>query len=226
MMRVWMWPLHFQRLADRADAPVHHVAGRHDVHAGFGVGERLAGEDLHRFVIDDVAGVVQHAVLAVAGVGVQRHVGHHAQVGKLFFQRPHHARDQAVGVERLLAVGVFEGGVDGREQRHHRNAELHAVFGHRQQQVQAQALHAGHGGHGLALVLALVHEHGVDQVVRRDRVLAHQVAGESVTAQAAWAALRGRGWGWRGAWRKIVQPPASLRPAPRDGGAAAWRTVA
>jgi hypothetical protein len=209
--------LHLKRLADRADAPVHHVAGRHDVHARFGVGEGLAGEHLHRFVIDDVAGVVEHAVLAVAGVGVERHVGHHAQVRKLFFQRPHHARDQAVGVERLLAVGCFEGGVDGREQRQHRNAELHAVFGHRQQQIQAQAVHAGHGRHGLALVLALVHEHGIDQVVGRDGVLAHQVAGKAVTAQAAWAALR-KGGGAGEVHGGIMKPPASLRPAPRDGG--------
>jgi hypothetical protein len=64
-----------------------------------------------------------------------------------------------------------------------------AVFGHRQQQVQAQALHAGHRRHGLAAVAALQHEHRVDQVVDADRVLAHQVAGEFVAAQAARAAL-------------------------------------
>ena len=80
---------------------------------------------------------------------------------------------------------VLQFGVDDRKQRHHRNAELHALLGHRQQQVERQALHAGHRGHVLALVLAVQHEHGVDQVVGRQRVFAHQAAGEVVAAQAA-----------------------------------------
>lgn len=129
------------------------------------------------------------AILAVAGVGVQRHIGHHAQVGEFFLQGPHHARNQAIGVARFLAVGRLERGVNGREQRHHRNAQLHAICRHRQQQVQAQALHAGHGAHGFAALHSLMHKHGVDQVVDRHRMLTHQAAREGVTAQAAGAVL-------------------------------------
>jgi hypothetical protein len=184
----------FQRLADGADAPVHHVAGRDDVHAGFGLGERLLDQHLDGFVVQDVAGLVEQAVLAVAGEGVQRHVGHHAQAGKFFFSARTTRGHQAVGVGGLAADRVFQRGrlITGK-QRHHRDAQLDAVFGHRQQQVQAQALHAGHRGHGLAAVAAVQHEHRVDQVVGADRVLAHQVAGEIVAAQAARGGLGGRG---------------------------------
>jgi hypothetical protein len=178
-----------QRRPDGADPAVHHVAGGDDVHTGFGLGERLIHQHPDGFVVQDVAGVVQQAVLAVAGEGVERHVGHHAQTGKLFLQRPHHGGHQAVGVGRFAADRVFQRGADHREQRHHRDAQLHAVLGHRQQQVQAQAFHAGHGGHGLAAALAFEHEHRVDQVVDADRVLAHQVAGEFVAAQAARTAV-------------------------------------
>ena len=40
-MRVLMWPAIFERLADRADAAVHHVARRDHVGAGFGMRQRL-----------------------------------------------------------------------------------------------------------------------------------------------------------------------------------------
>ena len=81
-MRVWMKPLAFQRAADRADAPVHHVAGRDDVHARLGLRQRLPHQHLDGLVVQDVAGLVEQAVLAVAGERVQRDVGHHAQLGE------------------------------------------------------------------------------------------------------------------------------------------------
>ncbi|MPM47174.1 hypothetical protein SDC9_93882 [bioreactor metagenome] len=69
--------------------------------------ERLADEYFDGVVVDDVAGIVQHAVLAVAGVWVQRHVGEHAQVREFLLQLAHHARNQPVGVQRFFAVGCL-----------------------------------------------------------------------------------------------------------------------
>jgi len=123
----------------------------------------------------------------------------------------------------FLAVRRLERRVNRREQRQHRDAQLHAVFGHGQQQVQAQAVHAGHGGHGLAAVGALVHEHGVDQVIGGDHVLAHQAAGEGIAAQAAGAVL-GEGGRALEVHHRIMKPSlwrcASVR-APVAGGRAA-----
>ena len=87
----------FQCLPDRPDAAVHHVAGGHNVHARLRLCECLLHQHLHGGVVEDVVVFfrvgVQQAILAVAGEGVQRHVGHHAQFGELFFEFAHHARD-------------------------------------------------------------------------------------------------------------------------------------
>ena len=89
-------PLLLQRLTDRGDAPVHHVAGRDDVDAGLGLHQRLLHQHRHGFVVHDVAGFarvrVQQPVLAVAGERVQRHVGHHTEFREAVLQRAHHAR--------------------------------------------------------------------------------------------------------------------------------------
>ena len=68
-----------ERVADDADAAVHHVGGRDDVAAGGRLGERLLDQGVQRLVVDDVA-VADQPVLAVAGERVQRHVADHADV--------------------------------------------------------------------------------------------------------------------------------------------------
>ena len=153
----------------------------------------------------------------MAGEGVQRHVSHHAQAGEFLFQCAHHRGHQAVGVAGFAADRVFERGADDREQRHHGDAEFHAVFGHGQQQVQAQALHTGHGGHGFTAVLAFEHEHRVDQVVDRHGVLAHQIAGEFVAAQAARTALGVGGVQGHAENCASIPRPCCLRPVAPGG---------
>jgi hypothetical protein len=86
---------------------------------------------------------------------------------------------------RFLAVRRLELAVNHREQGHDRNAELYALLGHRQQQVQTQALHAWHGRDSLTTLLAVQYEHGVNQVMDAECVLAYQIAGELVAAQPA-----------------------------------------
>ena len=60
----------FQRLAHRADAAIHHVAGRDDVRARCGMRQGLLHELGDGGVVEDVAAFIEQAVLAVAGVGV------------------------------------------------------------------------------------------------------------------------------------------------------------
>jgi len=71
-----------ERRADAADAPVHHVRRRDDVDAGSGLRKRLLDQDLERGVVQDVAALVDHAILAVRRIGIERHVGHQAELGK------------------------------------------------------------------------------------------------------------------------------------------------
>ena len=68
-----------ERPADGADAAVHHVGRRDDVGAGIGLHDGGARDLRHRLVVDDLA-VAQDAVMAVAGEGIERHVGDDADI--------------------------------------------------------------------------------------------------------------------------------------------------
>ena len=100
-MRVLTWPASFERVADGADAAVHHVARRDDVGAGLGVRQRLLHQRVDRDVVDDVAGVVDDAVLPVRRERVERDVGDHAELGHGFLDRAHGALREAFGIPGL-----------------------------------------------------------------------------------------------------------------------------
>ena len=68
-----------ERLADGADAAVHHVGGRDDVAAGFRLHQRLLDQHRDGLVVEDFA-VAQQAVMAVAGEGIERHVAEKADL--------------------------------------------------------------------------------------------------------------------------------------------------
>ena len=97
-------PCPLERLADRGDAAVHHVRRRDDVGTGFGLDQSLVGEDLHRVVVDDVAGHVDQAIMAVRGVRIERDVGQHSDLGNRVLDRLDRAANEIVCVERLARV--------------------------------------------------------------------------------------------------------------------------
>ena len=68
-----------ERLADRADAAVHHVGRRDDVGAGRGVRQRRAHQLLDGGVVDDLI-VDQMPQWPCDGVLAQADVGHDQQV--------------------------------------------------------------------------------------------------------------------------------------------------
>ena len=78
MIATSWWPPRLQRLADGADAAVHHVRRSDDVGAGRGLDQRLLGEHRDGVVVDDIALDVDQPVMAVRGVGIERDVGQHA----------------------------------------------------------------------------------------------------------------------------------------------------
>ena len=97
----------FQRIANCTNPAVHHVAGCHDVHARPGLAQRLTHQHGGGFFVHDVAMRIGQAVLAVGGEGVERHIGHHAQLRKALFKLAHHTRHQAIGVGGFHAVKGF-----------------------------------------------------------------------------------------------------------------------
>ena len=182
----------FQRLADGADAAVHHVRRRDDVHPRVGMTQRLFDEGGDGGVVQDVASFVGDAVLAVDGVGVQRDVGHHAQFGVGGFDRAHRARDEAVRVVSGGGVRAFVFGTDDGKRRYRRNAERDQLRAFGEQQIDGKAVHAGHGWHRLALAFALTDKDGQDEIGGAQGGFAHQAAGEIVLAVAAFARQRER----------------------------------
>ena len=88
-----------------ADAAIHHVGWRDDVAAGLGLHQRLLDQHLDGLVVEDLAAVHQ-AVMAVAGVGIERHVAHDADVRHRLLDGAHGPADEIVGIERLAGSAV------------------------------------------------------------------------------------------------------------------------
>ena len=63
---------------------------------GRGLHQRLLDEDAHRVVVDDVAAIVDEAVMAVRGVGIERDVGEHADFRHRILDRLDRAADEIV----------------------------------------------------------------------------------------------------------------------------------
>ena len=93
--------------ANRADPAVHHVGGRDDVAAGLGLDQRLLDQNLDGLVVDDGA-VAQKAVMAMAGIGIERDIAEHAELRHLLLDGANCAADQIVGIERFAAVLVAQ----------------------------------------------------------------------------------------------------------------------
>ena len=144
------------------------------------------------FIVENVTRCVDQAVLAVAGVGIERHIGDHAEIRKARLERLHNPRHQAIGIEGLGGIEGFLAILDHREERQRRHAKRHRLLGDAQQIVEGDATDAGHRRHGLDDLLALEHEHRIDQVVRRQAMLAHQTAGKIIATHATHAG-RGKG---------------------------------
>ena len=145
--------------------------------------ERLADENLDGFVVDDF--VADHQpVLTVAGVGIERHIGHHADFGHFGDDGAHSTADEIVLVQRLAAGLVAKARVSVGKQGKRGNAQIARLHGGAHRLVNGQALNARHGADRLTLALSLDDENRPDQIIGRDHVFAHEAAGPLGAAQA------------------------------------------
>ena len=113
------------------------------------MGQGLAAQHIHRLVVDDGAVGGHDAVVAVAVVGVEGHIGHHHRVGMGGLDGPNGLRDEPVGVPGLVAGRGFELLGGGFEQHHRLNSQIGGPADLAYQAVQAPAVHAGHRVDGL-----------------------------------------------------------------------------
>ena len=157
----------FQRGADGADAPVHHVGRRDDVAAGLDLHQALLHQHLHRGVVMHIA-VAQHAVMAVAGIGIERHIAQHADLRHRGLDGAHRAADQVVGIERLAAVlGLsVRRGVWGNSAITGMPSAAASFAAATTRSTDSRST-PGMEATGFALVLAFDDEHRPDEVGRR-----------------------------------------------------------
>ena len=180
-----------------------------------GLHQRLLRQHRDRLVVEDVAAVVEQAVLAVAGERVERHVGQHAQLGEALLQLAHGARHQAVGVERLAAVGASS--APGRSPgtapspgcpaRTHSSATGSRRSSCRRCTPGMRGRRPAPGRWPSSTNTGRIRSAGVQPV------LAHQRAGERVAAQAARAA---GGEGRQGCARRVQSAVRRRRPERAD----------
>ena len=110
--------------------------------------------------------VARHqAVVAVAGVGVERHVSDEAEPGEFLLDRAAGAADQVVLVERLAALLVLQRRVGVGEKSDRRDVELNRPFGFAHRLLEAEALDAGHRGDRRAGLATVGEKQRPDQVV-------------------------------------------------------------
>ena len=152
----------FQGGADGADAAIHHVRGRNDVCAGFRMRQGLPGQHRDRFVVHHVSGIVNDAILAVRGVGVQGDVGNYDNVGIGFLDGPDRALNESVGIGALGAIETLPVGVDDREQGDSGYAQVDRLAERIEQPIDGLTLDAGHRLDLFSTIVTIEHENGVN----------------------------------------------------------------
>jgi hypothetical protein len=172
------------------DAAVHHVGGADDVAARLRLDQRLAAKHFDRLVVVDPV-ATQDAVMPVAGIGVERHVAHDADVGDRRLDGAGGAADEVALVQRLAAALVAQRVVGEGEQRDHGDAEVAGLLGGLDAAFDGEAHDARHRRHRLVGPRALAHEDRPDQVAGADRRLAHQTARPFALAHAPQAEAAG-----------------------------------
>src|SRR5258706_9431662 len=113
-----------QGLAYHAYAPVHHVGWRYDIDARLGIHQSLTLQHRDCFVVQHVTRLVDHAVLAVTGIGIEGHIGDNTQFRKTLLQRFDGARDEPLGIDCFAPVRSLEIALNRRKEGNSRYAQL------------------------------------------------------------------------------------------------------
>src|SRR3989441_1143875 len=170
-------------LAGGADHRVlagHPVGGQQHPELELRVRDRGAREQLQRRVVAHGA-VLDHAAVAVARVLAQAHVGDDEEVGHRVLHGAHRLLDDAVVGVRLRAARVLLR--RDAEEKHAGDAHAGGVLALLDQLVHREAVLTRHRRDRLAHAAPVHDEQRVDEVVDRQRRLAHELAEQRLLAQ-------------------------------------------
>ena len=136
--------------------------------------------------------------------------------GKRFFSSRTARGTRPSGLVASRPSARLQRRVDHREQRHHRDAERHALLGHGQQAVEAEALHAGHARRRPAPARGRrARTPAGSGPAARSAVLAHQCAGEARRGAGGAGGWRERAVGCARACGSVIDAAPRLRTARR-----------
>src|SRR3984885_5530977 len=114
------------------------------------------------------------AVVAVAGVRVERDVGDEAKLGKLALDRTAGAADEVSFIEGLAPLRVLERNFGVGEERDRRDVQLNRPLSLAHGLFDGQPVDAWHRGYRNALLLAVDQKQRPDEVARRQHMLGDQ----------------------------------------------------
>jgi hypothetical protein len=208
-----------ERLANRADAAIHHVAGSDEVGAGFGMADGGAREKFEGGVVQDFgvrAVAFDDAAMTVAHVFAEANVGNDEEFRQRFFQRANCLLNDAVA--GVSAGGLFVFGFRNAEKNYGAHAGFEGGFGFAEDFIDGKLENAGHGADGFANIFSGAREQrqneaGVaegsfgDEIAQRGsraeatQTLDRKSAGKFLHGQDFKEARRNverKGIGWRG----------------------------
>lgn len=165
--------VHIQKMANGADASVHHIGGGDPVDSGGGVDEGHFLEHVDGSVVIHPA-IDNDAIVAVGGIGVEGDVALKVEFGEVVFQGADGGGHHAIGIQSGLTPGrFFSGGskkVDGVDSDF---PIFRAAF---DQKIGGPSELAGQAGDGLLLSVTGTQKHGINQLIRVQKGLALESA--------------------------------------------------
>ena len=148
-MSVFLKPLTLERLADCADATVHHVGWSQHIASGLRLRQRLTDQRFEGFVVGDLA-FDEKAVMSVRGVGIERNVADDAHLRHARLDGADRPADEIFRVERLARRVVPKVRLRIGEKRNGRHAKLRGLFSGVDRKIHREPLHARHGRNSAA----------------------------------------------------------------------------
>ena len=163
-MRTRSKPLRVERVADRADAAVHHVGRRDHVAAGLGLDERLAAQELDRLVVrrHHRRARTPSWPCVVNGSSATSHIT--PSSGCAFFTARTARQTRFSGLSASSPSGALALGRRRREERDQRNAERLRLARRIDQRVDREPVDPRHRRDRLARRAPVMDEHRPDEV--------------------------------------------------------------
>ena len=176
-----------ERFADRADAAVHHIAGRHHVGADLRVRQRGFYQKIDCLIVEHmemIAVDARHAAMSVAHVFTQTNIRDDDDFRTFLFDRSHRfLHDSIFGVS---AGGLFVFFFGNSEKQDRLQPEVLRAFRFIDNLVERKLKNPRHARDRSSLADLFAHEQRQNEIVSCQVGLADEISKSRRTPQSAW----------------------------------------